>query len=264
MQLVIIFAIIVAILAVLFAFQNPNIVTLHLFAWSVDKPLALFLLIAFLLGALVLCLLSIPGAIRHMREDKKHRKIVTDLEDNLSKYRSNLIDAQNSNKDLRQKILEIEDAKVALENAQKTAEGEINDLHEALNKADLSKEEAEQARKEALDARREMDLALRELESKLNSTEQVANTYKGLLQQFAVDAAYSLPGNVNAAVNGDAPAEVPTEPLSAESAADAPLDAPADETPAPADDTAEGQTPAEEAPAEQNPEPEKKGPFSWF
>lgn len=258
MQLVIIFALVVAILAVLFAFQNPNIVTLHIFAWSVDKPLALFLLIAFLLGALVLCLLSIPGTIRHMRDDKKHRKTVNDLEDNLSKYRSNLIDAQNSNKDLRQKILEIEDAKVALENAHKTAEGEINDLHEALNKADLSKEEAEQARKEALDARREMDLALRELESKLNSTEQVANTYKGLLQQFAVDASYSLPGDVNAGDNAAASAEAPSEPASA---AEAPVDASAEETSAPA---ADEQTQTEETPAEPNSEPEKKSPFSWL
>ena len=260
MQLVIIFALVVAILAVLFAFQNPGLVTLNLFAWTFNKPLALFLLIAFLLGALVLGLLSIPGSIRRAQEAKKHRKAVTDLEYNLSKYRSNLIDAQNSNKDLRQKILEIEDAKAALETAQQKAETEINDLHDALNKSDLSKEEAEQAKKEALDARREMDLALRELESKLSSTEQVANTYKGLLQQFAVDAAYSLPGNVNAANAEQAPAEqAPAE--------EAPIDAaPVEEAPAPAEE-APAEAPAEEAPeapAEENAEPEKKGRFSWF
>ncbi len=259
MQLVIIFALIVAILAVLFAFQNPGVVTLQLFAWTFSKPLALFLLIAFLLGALVLGLLSIPGAIRRAQEAKKHRKAVSDLEDNLSKYRSNLIDAQNSNKDLRQKILEIEDAKAALETAQKKAESEINDLHDALNKSDLSKEEAEQAKKEALDARREMDLALRELESKLSSTEQVANTYKGLLQQFAVDAAYSLPGNVNAA-----PADAPAEQAPAE---EAPIEAaPVEEAPAPVDE-APAEAPAEEAPeapAEDNAESEKKSRFSWF
>ena len=149
MQFVIIFALIVSIFAVMFALQNPNIVTLHFIIWDFEQPLALFLLIAIAVGALIISILTVPGWIRNRQLRSKHRKEVAELEDNLSKYRSNLIDAQNSNKDLRQKILEIEEAKEKLEQAQVKAEEEINDLHTALNKADLSTQEAEQAKKEA-------------------------------------------------------------------------------------------------------------------
>lgn len=195
MQFVIIFALIVSIFAVMFALQNPNIVTVQFMAWKFEQPLALFLLIAMAIGALIISILTIPGWIRNRQIRNKHRKEVAELEDNLSKYRSNLIDAQNSNKDLRQKILEIEEAKEALEQAQQKAEAEIRDLHEALDQADLSAQEAQQARQEAIDARDNINLALRELEIKLESAEESSDTYKGLLDKMSVSMPYSLPGS---------------------------------------------------------------------
>ena len=195
MQFVIIFALIVSIFAVMFALQNPNIVTVQFMAWKFEQPLALFLLIAMAIGALIISILTIPGWIRNRQIRNKHRKEVAELEDNLSKYRSNLIDAQNSNKDLRQKILEIEEAKEALEQAQQKAEAEIRDLHEALDQADLSAQQAQQARQEAIDARDNINLALRELEIKLESAEESSDTYKGLLDKMSVSMPYSLPGS---------------------------------------------------------------------
>ncbi|MBQ6341768.1 MAG: DUF1049 domain-containing protein [Anaerolineaceae bacterium] len=194
MQFVIIFALIVSIFAVMFALQNPNIVKLHFIIWDFEQPLALFLLIAMAIGALIISILTIPGWIKSRQMRSKHRKEVAELEDNLSKYRSNLIDAQNSNKDLRQKILEIEEAKENLEKAQAKAVEEINDLHEALDKADLSTQEAQQAKKEAIDARDNMNLAMRELEIKLDATEESKDTYKGLLDKMSSAMPYALPG----------------------------------------------------------------------
>jgi len=99
MQFVIIFALIVSIFAVMFALQNPNVVPLTFFVWKFEQPLALFLLISMAIGALIISILTIPGWLRSRQQRNKHRKEVAELEDNLSKYRSNLIDAQNSNKD---------------------------------------------------------------------------------------------------------------------------------------------------------------------
>ena len=247
MQFMIIFALIVSIFAVMFALQNPTVVPLHFIIWDFEQPLTLYLLISIIVGAFIISILTIPGAIRSRQARNRHRKEIADLDDNLSKYRSNLIDAQNSNKDLRQKILEIEEAKEKLEQAQKLAEQEIDDLHAALNKADLSSQEADQARKEAVEARDNINLALRELEIKLSSAEESADTYKGLLEQMAPAMPYLQPGSGS---------EIDT--LNEEAALDeAPSSLPA---PAPAETPAEPPAPAE--PAAQEPESKKR--FSWF
>ena len=245
MQFVIIFALIVSIFAVMFALQNPTIVPLNFIVWSFEEPLALFLLISLAVGALIISVLTIPGWLKSRKQIGRHNKEVAELEDNLSKYRSNLIDAQNSNKDLRQKILEIEQTKEELEAAQKKANEEINDLRAALQKADLSKQEAEQARREAVEARDNINLALRELEVKLSSAEDSAETYKGLLDQISTAMPYTVPGSGG---------EIDT--LAEEAALDeAPAELPAAQEPA--------QIPQETEP-QAKPEEEKKSRFSWF
>ena len=267
MQFVIIFALIVSIFAVMFALQNPEIVTLHFIIWDFQQPLALFLLIAMAIGALIISILTIPGWIKSRQQRSKHRKEVAELEDNLSKYRSNLIDAQNSNKDLRQKILEIEEAKESLERAQTKAEEEINDLHEALNKADLSTQEAQQARKEAIDARDNINLALRELEIKLDATEESKDTYKGLLDKVTNAIPYALPGSggeVDTLMEEAALDAMPTameESLKAEEAAKAEAAAKTEVVvePEPAKEPEPETTVQEEKPVE-----EKKKRFSLF
>lgn len=261
MQFVIIFALIVSIFAVMFALQNPNIVTVQFMAWKFEQPLALFLLIAMAIGALIISILTIPGWIRNRQIRNKHRKEVAELEDNLSKYRSNLIDAQNSNKDLRQKILEIEEAKEALEQAQQKAEAEIRDLHEALDQADLSAQQAQQARQEAIDARDNINLALRELEIKLESAEESSDTYKGLLDKMSVSMPYSLPGSggevdtlMEEAALDDVPSAEQAQPENTVEAAETPEAEKSEPQPEP-----EPETQPEEKPVE-----EKKKRFSLF
>ncbi len=251
MQFVIIFALIVSIFAVMFALQNPTVVPLHFIIWDFEQPLAMFLLIAIALGAFIISILTIPGRMKSRTMNSKHRKEVAELEDNLSKYRSNLIDAQNSNKDLRQKILEIEEAKEALEQAQTKAEEEIRDLHAALNKADVTAAEADQARKEAVEARENINLALRELEIKLSSAEDSADTYKGLLEQMSSAMPYTLPGSggeIDTLIEEQALDEVPDNY----------------QPPAPVAEPAETEQPAEPEKAEEEKQEPKKSRFSWF
>lgn len=260
MQFVIIFALIVSIFAVMFALQNPNIVTVQFMAWKFEQPLALFLLIAMAIGALIISILTIPGWIRNRQIRSKHRKEMAELEDNLSKYRSNLIDAQNSNKDLRQKILEIEEAKEKLEQAQTKAQEEINDLHTALNKADLTAQEAEEAKKEAVEARDNINLALRELEIKLGATEESKDTYKGLLDKMSNVMPYTLPGaggELDTLMEEAALDAMPTA-MEAELAAKEASEAKAQEAPA-VEPEEETNNEPEESPTE-----EKKKRFSFF
>lgn len=186
MQFVIIFALVVAILAVMFALQNTAVVTLHFFAASFEEPLALFMLIAIALGAVLISILTIPGWFKSKKISSRHSKEVGELEDSLAKYRTDLIDSQNSNKDLRQKIMEVEEAKENLEHAQAKASQEIDDLKEALSKADLTAQEADQAKKEALDARDQMDSALKDLEGKMADAQKAADTAKA--QTYSTNA----------------------------------------------------------------------------
>lgn len=268
MQFVIIFALIVSIFAVMFALQNPNIVPLHFAIWDFQQPLALFLLIAMAIGALIISILTIPGWIKSRQMRSKHRKEVAELEDNLSKYRSNLIDAQNSNKDLRQKILEIEGAKESLERAQTKLEEEISDLREALDKADITTQEAQQARKEAIDARDNINLALRELEFKLDATEESKDTYKDLLDKMSNAMPYALPGQggeIDTLIEEAALDGMPTsmqagsaEPVEAAEVQEAAVMEP---TPEP---EPEPEPVPEPAPAEEKPVEEKKKRFSLF
>ena len=262
MQFVIIFALIVSIFAVMFALQNPNIVTVQFMAWKFEQPLALFLLIAMAIGALIISILTIPGWIRNRQMRSKHRKEMAELEDNLSKYRSNLIDAQNSNKDLRQKILEIEEAKEKLEQAQTKAQEEINDLRTALDKADLTTQEAEQAKKEAVEARDNINLALRELEIKLGATEESKDTYKGLLDKMSNAIPYALPGSggdVDTLMEEAALDAMPTA-MERELAEKEAAEAKAQEAPAPEPEP----EPATNNEPEESPTEEKKKRFSFF
>lgn len=180
MQFVIIFALIVAIFAVTFALQNPNTVTLTFFVWHFEAPLALFLLIAVAIGAILISILTIPGWWKNKRAEKRHHKEIVEMEDNLAKYRTDLIDAQNSNKDLRQKVEAVEEAKVRLEKAQSQAESELKDLHTSLGNAELSASDAEQARSEAVAVRDSMDKALKDLQQKLDAAQTTANEAKEL------------------------------------------------------------------------------------
>lgn len=169
MQFVVIFSLILAVLAVVFALQNTAMVTLTFFVWTFESPLALLLLIALTIGAIITTIVSLPGWIKTRRSTTVHKREVAGMEESLAKYRTDLIDTQNKNKDLRQKIIEVEEAKETLAKAQEKTLHEIDDLRTALNDSKLTAEQAEIARQEAIDARDQMDQALLEMDQRLAS-----------------------------------------------------------------------------------------------
>ena len=170
MQFVMIFSLVIAVIAVMFAMQNTAVVTLKFFIWTFESPLALLLIIALTVGAIITSIFTLPGWFKTKKFHSRHDKEINDLEESLSKYRTDLIDTQNKNKDLRQKIFEIEEAKEKLEKAHGKTEEEIEDLKEALSDAKLTAEEAQIARKEAQDARDEIDAALKEMDAKISAS----------------------------------------------------------------------------------------------
>ena len=143
MQFVMIFSLIIAVLSVMFALQNTAVVSLKFFIWTFESPLGLLLLIALTVGAIIISILTLPSWFKNKRIKSIHQKELGELEENLAKYRTDLIDTQNKNKDLRQKVLELEEAKENLEKAHQKTLQEINDLRNALSNAELTAEEAE-------------------------------------------------------------------------------------------------------------------------
>ena len=81
--LTLILALAFAIVAVIFALQNPTLVTVSFFGSSIEGSLALFILSAVILGVLIGVLVMVPGTIRHSLELRNHRKRIGDLERSL-------------------------------------------------------------------------------------------------------------------------------------------------------------------------------------
>ncbi|BAO29261.1 LapA family protein [Sulfuritalea hydrogenivorans] len=84
MQLMLIFGIVVAIGAVVFALQNLAPVTVTLAIWTFEGSLALVLLCALGLGALIAGLLSSPAVIRGQWTIGRQRSRIAELERQLA------------------------------------------------------------------------------------------------------------------------------------------------------------------------------------
>ncbi|SHK06413.1 LapA family protein [Rhodothermus profundi] len=69
-----ILSLLLAILAVMFALQNPGYVTLRFGPYQTEQSTALVVLVSFALGVLVGILASVPGRLRSAREIRQLRK----------------------------------------------------------------------------------------------------------------------------------------------------------------------------------------------
>ena len=83
-----------AIVAVIFALQNPTIVTVSLFGYPVEGSLALFILIAVSLGILIGVLIMTPGRIKSSLANARNRKKIGSLESSLDEQKSKLATMQ--------------------------------------------------------------------------------------------------------------------------------------------------------------------------
>ncbi len=94
MQLQLITAIVVAILAVIFALQNAIPITVNFIIWNFKSSLALVLLITLTLGILMSLLVSIPSMIKRKRIISNQKKKIQELEKNLQEKMENRVEVK--------------------------------------------------------------------------------------------------------------------------------------------------------------------------
>ncbi|HBY56445.1 MAG TPA: DUF1049 domain-containing protein [Candidatus Atribacteria bacterium] len=85
MQLQLVVAITVAILAVVFALQNAVPIKVSFLTWKFESSLALVLLITVALGIIMGLLVSVPSKIKRMKLISSQKKKIQELEWNLQR-----------------------------------------------------------------------------------------------------------------------------------------------------------------------------------
>ena len=106
MVFALILALAFAIVAVIFALQNTEVVTVAFFGMSYTGSLALVILVAVALGILIGVLVMAPGNIKNKIASSRSRKMIGSLESSLEEQKSKLeklekkdIEAQTANPD---------------------------------------------------------------------------------------------------------------------------------------------------------------------
>ncbi len=89
-----IFALVIAVIAVIFALQNTITVTVSFLAWKVIGSLSLVLLVTLAIGALIGLLVLAPSAIKNTIAVSSHRKRIGLLEKELSEHKVRIADLE--------------------------------------------------------------------------------------------------------------------------------------------------------------------------
>lgn len=98
MQILIVLALVIAIIAVIFALQNLAAVTVTFFVWSIHGSLALVLLVTLAAGVLISVLASFPGWARSKWTISSQKKKLAALEAEKSTFQQK---AEQAEKDLK-------------------------------------------------------------------------------------------------------------------------------------------------------------------
>jgi lipopolysaccharide assembly protein A len=104
MQIYLLFALIIAIIAVIFAVQNMAAVTISFLFWNVKGSLALVLLVSLTAGVLLSSLVSIPGFISGKWTSSSQRKKLANLETERNLYKQKAETAEQEVKELEQQL----------------------------------------------------------------------------------------------------------------------------------------------------------------
>jgi putative membrane protein len=94
MQVFIIIALIIAVVAVIFALQNLAAVTVTFFFWSFHGSLALVLLLSVAAGVLISLLAGLPGMIRSRWTVASHKKKLAALESERNEHKTRSEEAE--------------------------------------------------------------------------------------------------------------------------------------------------------------------------
>lgn len=145
MQIFLILALIIAILAVIFAVQNVTVVTITFFAWTIHTSLAVALLVALGAGVLLTLLLSVPGMFKNGWNSVSQKKKMSSLEVERDKYKAK-IDEANAERDKYLKKLEEKEKEISdLEEQLASLSAALNDQQEGTTEpgSDISGQAAE-------------------------------------------------------------------------------------------------------------------------
>ncbi len=85
MQVFLVFALLIALIAVIFAVQNTALVTVSFLVWNLNHSLAVIILLTIFTGVLISILMSAPGWIKNRLALANLRKKVKELEAKLKK-----------------------------------------------------------------------------------------------------------------------------------------------------------------------------------
>jgi putative membrane protein len=94
MQVFLVFALLIALVAVVFAVQNTAIVTVSFLVWNFNNSLAVIILLTIFTGVLISILMSAPGWIKNRLSLANLRKKNKELETKLKKEQENFQAAQ--------------------------------------------------------------------------------------------------------------------------------------------------------------------------
>ena len=89
-----IFALVVSVIAVIFALQNPDPVTVSFLAWKVKGSLSLVLLVTLAIGAVIGLLVLAPSTIKNTLAASGHRKRIGTLEKELDDQKARVAELQ--------------------------------------------------------------------------------------------------------------------------------------------------------------------------
>ena len=85
MQVFLVFALLIALVAVVFAVQNTALVTISFLVWDFNNSLAILILLTLFAGVLISILMSAPGWIKNRLAQSSLRKKMKELEAELNK-----------------------------------------------------------------------------------------------------------------------------------------------------------------------------------
>lgn len=105
MQILLIFALIIAALAVVFALQNTALTTVTFLFWTFNGSLALILLFSLIVGAIVSILVSSPALIRDKLTIRNQKKRIAELEADLTIHKNQVEEAQQQMNEMNQNQL---------------------------------------------------------------------------------------------------------------------------------------------------------------
>ena len=89
-----IFALVIAAVAVIFAIQNPMTISISFLAWKVTGSLSLVLIATLAIGTVIGLLVLAPSAIKNTFAVSSHRKRIGALEKELEEHRQRIAELQ--------------------------------------------------------------------------------------------------------------------------------------------------------------------------